>query len=144
MRFFKWSTFKKAEEETQMDVCVCAWAERKELINSGYTVKLTLWKFQRSLSVKRAKHHHVIKHTSVWKRFFETPEEPISDLLRASVKWVLSLRNQTVEDLEDTIGLLWVLFRLWSFHKAKYLLSRGWSNCGIRLTLFLRILGCYC
>ena len=32
---------KKKWRETQC-VCACAWAERKELINSGYTVKLTL------------------------------------------------------------------------------------------------------
>ena len=34
---------------------------------------LSSWHFeelQRSLSVKRAKHNHVIKHISVWKRFF--------------------------------------------------------------------------
>ena len=41
-------------------------------------------------------------HFCMEKVLLKLPEEPISDLLRASVKWVPPLRNQTVEDLWKT------------------------------------------
>ena len=43
--------------------------------------------------------------------------------------------------MEDTIGLLWVLFRLWSFHKLSACYPEVGQTSGIRLTLFLRIPG---
>lgn len=86
---------------------VVRWEQRRtqSLWAAGNIVNWHFKELQRPLSVKGAKHNHVKKNTFPYgKDLYEISGgiEPISDLLRASDKWVPSLRNPMAGDLWES------------------------------------------